>query len=113
MGKSLIINRINNKNHSFYVPAGETEADTFASTFLDGEYQVLKVGTTIGTDTETAVNDVNMMVKNSTSGQKAYLNMLTKSTKSEDELFSAVIGLTINGVLVDEAYIISMKRITY
>ncbi len=112
MGKSLIVNRVNGKNHTFAVPAGETEADTFASTFLDGEYQVLKKGSVVGTDTETDWLDVNLMLKASATGLKTYMNILVKTSKTEEDIFSAVIGLNINGVLVDEAYVISMRHIT-
>jgi len=113
MAKTLIVNRYNNKNHSFYVPTDETNAEAFASTFLDGEYMVLKPGTVVGSDVETAANDVNIMVKNTGTGQKAYFSFMAKSTKSEDEIFSAIMGLTINGVLVDEAYIMSIKPVTF
>ncbi|MEA2110619.1 MAG: hypothetical protein U9P71_01090 [Campylobacterota bacterium] len=111
--KSMLINRFNGKNHTVYLPCDEIQAATFAGAMLDGEYQVLKMGAVSGTEAETVANKVNIMVKNTTSGEKAYFNMLVDSSKSEEEIFAVVIGLTINGVLVDEAYIMSMTEVLY
>ena len=112
MAKSLIINRYNNSNHWITVPADEATADTFASTFLDGEYQVLKFDTAVGTDTETGYQEMQVMVKNTTTKKKTYLNMKVKSNKTENDVFTALIGLTINGIVVDECFLISHKIVT-
>lgn len=112
MAKSLIINRYNNSNHWITVPADEVAADTFASTFLDGEYQVLKYDTSVGTDTETSYQEMQVMVKNATTKMKTYLTMKVKSNKTENEVFAALIGLTVNGIVVDECYLISHKIVT-
>ena len=113
MAKSLILNRVNGTNYQVTVPTDATGAETFAADFLEGEYAVYALGTTQGTDTETEAWDVQVMIKNSTSGVKAYLSLLLKTNKTEEDLFTALKGKTINDVLVDECFILSMKTVTF
>lgn len=113
MAKSLILNRVNSKNYSFNVPTTPANAETFASTFLEGEYAVYELGSTVGTETETDAWDVSVMVKNATSGEKAYLSLLLKTNKTEEDLFTALKGKTINGLVVDECFMMSMKKVTF
>ncbi len=112
MAKSIIINRFNGKNHTITLPATDTVAATFAQNVLEGEYKVYAFDTEVGLDTETSYKEMQVMVKNTTSEMKTYLNLKVKSTKSEEDVFAAVIGLTVNGILIDEAYVISNKLIT-
>jgi TctA family transporter len=111
MAKSMIINRFSGKNNVVYLPCDDTQATSFATDFLDGEYQVLKAGTVSGSDVVTSYYEVGCMVKNTTSGVKAYMNMLVLPTKTEEDIFNSLIGLTINEVLVDEVFIMSMKKV--
>jgi len=111
--KSLILNRINEKNKMFNVPTDETNAAAFASEFLEGEYIVYKFDQEIGTtDTETDVLDTNVMVKNSTTGEKTYFRSYLKSTVSHEDLFATLNGLTINGVVGDEFYVVGQSSVT-
>ncbi|MDP2892853.1 MAG: hypothetical protein Q8N78_00615 [Sulfurimonas sp.] len=109
--KSMIINRYSGKSNTIYLPADDTQATSFAVDFLDGEYQVLKAGTVSGNDVVASYYEVGCMVKNTTSGVKAYMNMLTLSNKTEEDIFNALIGLTINNVLVNEVFIMGMKKV--
>lgn len=111
--KTMIINRVSGKNNTIYVPTDATNAQTFATTFLDGEYQVLSFESEAGNDVVASCYDCNVMVKNSTSGVKSYLSFLAASNKTEEDIFTALKGLTINGVHVDEVYMISMKKVTF
>lgn len=111
--KSMIINRVSGKNSTIYVPTNAANAQTFATTFLDGEYQVLSFESEAGNDIVTSCYECNVMIKNTTSGLKSYLSFLSASNKTEQDVFTALKGLTINGVLVDEIYMISMKKITF
>lgn len=79
---------------------------------LDGEYQVLKFDVESGIDTEVAYKDMQVMVKNSVSKMKTYLNIKVKTSKNEQDVFAVLIGLTVNGIVVDEAFIISDRLIT-
>lgn len=112
MAKTLIRNKLGEKNKSFYVPTNDTNALAFASDFLDGEYEVLEMVGTSGSDVVTIANDVNVMVKSAT-GTKTYFSFLADNTKNEDEIFTALKGLTINGVLVEQAYILGMKQVNF
>jgi len=107
MAKSIIINRFNGKNHHITLPCDDTVATTFASDMLDGEYQVLKFDAEAGSETEVSYKEVQVMVKNTTTKLKTYLNLKVKTSKNEQDIFGALLGLTINGILVDEAFIIS------
>ena len=112
MAKSLIRNKLGQKVKSFYVPATDALATDFATNFLDGEYEVLAYVGTEGSDAVTVANDVNVMVK-ATDGTKTYFSFLADSTKDENAIFSALKGLTLNGVLVAEAYILGMKQVQF
>ncbi|MDD2651722.1 MAG: hypothetical protein PHX44_01650 [Sulfurimonas sp.] len=113
MSKSLVINRFSGKNHSITLPCDDTVAATFASAVLDGEFAVYSLATTSGaSDVETSYKDMQIMVKNSTTAEKTYLNIKVKANKSEEDVFAVLIGMTINGVVVDEAFVISNRLIT-
>lgn len=113
MAKTLIINRLNEKNHSIYIPTSATNAESFASSFLDGEYAIYSLDSSVGTETELEAWDIQVMIKNSTTKVKSYISLLMKSNKTEEDLFTVLKGLTINGVLVDECYITSMKKVIF
>lgn len=112
MAKSIIINRFNQKNHQITLPCDDTVAGAFATALLDGEYQVLKFDTTLGNDVETSYKEMQIMVKNTTTQNKHYLNLKVKTNKSEEDVFAVLIGLTVNGMLIDEAYVISNRLVT-
>lgn len=112
MAKSIIVNRFNQKNHLINLPCDDTVATTVATTLLEGEYQVLKYDTSAGTETETSYKEMQIMVKNSTSKLKHYLNLKIKANKSEEDVFAVLIGATINGVVIDEAFVISNRLVT-
>lgn len=111
MAESLVKNKLGNVVKSFRLPCDDTVAVTFVDAFLDGEYAIYSKGTVSGSDVATSYNDVSVMIKNS-AGLKTYLNLATKSTASEDEIFTALKGLTINGVLADEIAIIKMRAVS-
>lgn len=112
MAKSIVVNRFNNKNHTFALPCADTVAVTFCGSMLDGEYQVFKFDSEAGLETETSYKEMQIMVKNSVSKEKTYLNIKVKASKVEADVFAALMGLTINGIVVDEAFIISDKLVT-
>lgn len=115
MAKSLIINQINGKNSFITVPTGATEAEAFATEFLDGAYGVYGLdSTTSASDVFTTLDEVNIMFKNKTTGLKSYLTALVEPTKTDEAIFAGLMGLTLNGVLIDEAYVLrraTAKRI--
>ena len=110
--KSLVVNRISNKNHTFALPCASTVAVAFATAMLDGEWQVFEFESESGNETETSYKEMQIMVKNATSKEKTYLNIKVKANKVEADVFASLIGLTINGIIVDEAFIISDKLVT-
>lgn len=113
MAKSLLLNRINGKNYSVNLPCSATLANTFAQSFIDGEYAIYNLNSSVGSDVETEAWDIQVMIKNTTTKVKSYISLLMKSNKTEEDLFAVLRGLTINGILVDECYITSMKKVSF
>lgn len=110
--KSLIRNQLGNTIRSFNLPCDSTVAETFATNNLDGEYAIYESEGIAGNDVETQVNQVTSTLKNTTSDKKITIDFYAKSTLSEDEIRTALVGTTINGVSVDEVYIIGMRAYT-
>ena len=111
MGKILVRNKLGQKTLGFNLPADSTTAETFCSTFLDGEYIGYTTTSESGTDTATTYNDVRMQISN-TAGYKAYLNFCAKSSMSETDIYAALVGNTFNGVEADKLVIIGMRGVT-
>lgn len=112
MAESLIVNAVNGKSQFVTVPCSDTDADAFAVEFLEGAYAVYAQTSIVGASDTVAVapDDVNIMFKNKTSGRKGYMTIKVDATTTDGMVFSALIGKTLNGINIDEAYII--KRVT-
>ena len=108
--KTFVKNKLGNKIVNIYLPCGTTEAETFCSNFLDGEYVGYEQTTVEGSAVATPYNQVSVMVKND-AGLKTYLNLAVKSTKSEADIYGALKAKTFNGVKADYLAIISMRAI--
>ncbi len=107
--KSMIRNRVGSKTFTNYLPCGSTEAQAFADAVMDGTTAVYEELSTVGSDAVDTARDVNVMVQNETSGAKAYLNFLIKSTKHEGDVIAALLNKTFDGVLADKVVVISMR----
>jgi hypothetical protein len=112
MAKSIVVNRINGKNNHITLPCDDTVAAAFVADVLDGEYQIFKFDSEAGTETEVSYKEMQVMVKSTTTKEKTYLNMKVATSKTEQDVFAVLLGLTINGIIVDEAFIISDRLIT-
>lgn len=110
MGKTLVKNILGNKTHTFTLPCDDTVASAFCAEFLDGEYAGFVETSTTGTDTPTPYKQVSVVIEN-TLGYKAYLNMAVKATKSEADIYTALTGLTFNGVKAEKIAIIRMSQV--
>lgn len=110
MAESIIVNRVNGRNKFISVPTDATNAQSFATDFLEGLWAVYSHDSSVGSDVVgTAPDVVNVMFKNTTTGAKGYATIYVAKTKTDDQIFSTLMGLTLNGVLVDEAYVISRR----
>ena len=108
--ETLVKNKLGNKTVSFRLPCGTTDAETFCTNFIDGEYIGLEKMSVSGSDVATPYNQVNVMIK-SDAGLKTYMNLAVKSTKTEDEIYTALKGKTFNGVVAQNLAIISMRAV--
>ena len=108
--KTLIKNQLGDKTHSFSLACDDKTAETFCSTFLDGEYAGYKFAGTTGTDTGQSYLDVRIMIKN-TLGAKTYLNFAMPTNKTENDIYSALAGKTFNSVKADYIALIGMRTV--
>lgn len=113
MGKSIIANKLGSKNFNVYLPADATTANTFATTFLDGEFAVYEMASTAGNDTGiTSYFSCTAVCTNMASGAKSYINLALKSTMTEEDVITGLMGLTFNGALTDAVSVINMQLMT-
>lgn len=111
MSKSMIINVVNEKKSFIPVPTNDTLAAEFATNFLDGEFAVYSLlETTPGADVFAELDDVNVMFKDSTTGGKGYMSMLVEPSVTDEVIFASLVGMTLNSVNIDQAYIISRRK---
>jgi len=111
MAKTLIRNVLGGKSFSFYVPATDEKAQEFCATILEGEYEGLIEKGVEGNDTVTGgYNKVTVLIEDN-AGQKLYLNMACPITKSEEDIYNALNGVTLNGVHADKLYVTRMSRV--
>ena len=113
MAQSLIRNKLGSKNVNIYVPAGDAEAATFAAAVLDGTYDVLELTTTAGSDVVTEAEDVTIFYEEEATRKRSYLRFLAKSTKSEMDIITALVGKTFNGIKADKVVITSMRTVQF
>ena len=110
MAKCIIKNKLGNKTHTFTLPCDDTVASAFCASMLDGEYVGYVETSKVGTDVATPYNEVSLMIKNLL-GVKTYLNLAVKSTKSEDDIYTALTGKTYNGVKADNISILKIRSV--
>lgn len=114
MAKSLIKNALGEKMVNNYLPMNASNAITFAQNYLEGTWKVYSSTAETGSDTGVAsANDVNVFLTDTTSGKKAYLRFIANATKNETEIRTALIGLTIDGFIVDKVSIINFAPMTF
>jgi len=111
MAKTLIRNVLGGKSFSFYVPANDENAQGFCSAILQGEYEGLIEQGVEGNDTVAGgYNKVTVLIEDN-AGQKLYVNMACPVTKSEEDIYNALAGVTLNGVHADKMYVTRMTRV--
>lgn len=114
MPKVLIKNALGDKVINSYLPMTPANAATFCADILEGTYKVFEATTEAGNDTGvTLAYDTQLQVRNVTTGKKTYLRFIAKSNKNPDDIQTALIGLTINGILVDEVVIIGFRPMSF
>ncbi len=112
--KSLIRNQLGDKLVNNYVPMSAANAATLATIFLLGTWKVYSaLSTKVDSKTDVSGLDVSVQVSDTTTGKKAYLNFIVGATKNEDDIRAVLIGLTINGVVIDKVAIIKMSPMTF
>lgn len=111
MPKTLLTNRVNGKTKTYAIPASPALAADFAATFLDGEYAVYKSVGKHGSDVVTVAPTL-ISVKfwaDTNPNAKGFANFVLPSTKTENDLFAAMIGLTLNGIKIDQVASMSQR----
>lgn len=111
MAKTLIRNKLGNNNIvGMALSCGAEKAKAFADEFLQGEYAIYERKQSAGNEVEAEFYRTTITGK-SQAGLKTTFTLLTKAGKNENEVMNAFKELTINGVKLDEVYIISMSKV--
>ena len=112
MAKSLIRNTLGSRTFGFAVPADGAAAKTFADNNLDGKYVVYEVESTSGNDVVTDLWDVTVTGKSATTKGKHTFQVYADFSKTEDEIRTALLNKTFNGVKFEEVFITNMTPVT-
>ena len=112
MAKSLIRNTLGSRTFGFAVPADGATAKTFADNNLDGKYVVYEVESTSGNEVETDVWDVTVTGKSATTKGKHTFQFYANFNKTEDEIHTALLNKTFNGVKFEEVFITNLQQVT-
>ena len=99
MAKSLIRNTLGNRTFGFAVPADGATAKTFAENNLDGKFVV-------------DLWDVTVTGKSATTKTKHSFQFYAKFNKTEDEIRTALLNKTFDGVKFEEVFVINMQQVT-
>jgi len=111
MPKTLLTNRVNGKTKTYALPTDAAGAQTFAETFLEGEYAIYQSEGKSGSDVVTvAPTTISVAFWNDANPRnRGYANFVIASTKTENDLFAVLIGKTLNGILIDQVSTMSQK----
>ncbi len=102
MAKSLVINTLGGKRKFVFLPCNDTTAAAFASSFLDGEHAVYAKESESGTDTGIlSATKVSVFGRDTTTFKSTTLSFTAKSSKSDEDIITALTGKTYNGVKFD------------
>ena len=112
MGKSLIRNTLGNRTFGFAVPADGATAKTFAENNLDGKFVVYEVESTSGNEVVADLWDVTVTGKSAASKAKTTFQFYADYSKDEDEIRTALLNKTFNGVKFEEVFVINMQHVT-
>lgn len=106
MALSIVKNRINGKVKTVKLPCTGEEAKAVADTFFEGVYEVFESEAVAGSDAVALADAVkmNIMAKDDTTEDKTYFNLVVNANKKHDDIFTALKGLTLNGVKIDTVY---------
>ena len=112
--KCLVKNALGDKVLNMYLPMSSANAFTLMESVGEGTYKVFELLSLAGTDnTVFSANDCQVQVRDSATGKKAYLRFIAKSSKNPDEIQTALTGLTVNGILINEVVIISFRPMVF
>ncbi|MDD4949646.1 hypothetical protein [Sulfuricurvum sp.] len=113
--KSMIKNKLGDTTLTSYLPMTGANAVTLMEAVSEGTYEVFESdGGQVGTDAGvTLCYDVKVQLRDSATGKKDYLNILAKSSVSPEEIQTALTGITINMIKVDEVVVLLYSPITF
>lgn len=109
--KSVISNIVSGKTKYISVPTNAVNAQAFAENFLEGDYAIYAQSSVVGTDTVTVAPVIfDVYFKNVASDDKGYLTLWVPHNKTENDVITALTGLSLNGV-VDIDYVFCKQRV--
>lgn len=112
--KVLVKNALGDKMVNSYLPMTVANAQTLIEDVCEGTWAIYEEMSVSGTDVGvTIAYDTQVQVRNSTTNKKAYLRFIAKSTQNPDSIQTALTGLTVNGILIDEVVIIAFRPMSF
>lgn len=112
--KCLIKNSLGATVVNNYVPMTSVNAATLATDLFEGTWKVFEETSMVGSDAAVVLAyDTQLQVRNSVTGKKTYLRFIAKSTKNPDDIQTALIGTTINGIVIDEVVVIAFRPMSF
>ena len=111
--KTMITQKLGEKTITNYIPANASDALAFAGAVMDGELTAYSASAPTGSDQASSSFATTVMIQQDSNNEKAYLNLVLKSTKDELDLFPALQGKTFNGVKADKIVMISFRGQTH
>ena len=111
MAKVLFRNKLGNTTKTSALPCSATDAVTIVEAVTVGEYAIFENTSTSGTDSNPASYRVASLMLKSLNEEKTYVNIAIPSTKGTADIKTAFEGTTVNGVLVEEIVVLSLREI--
>ena len=110
--KTMVKNKLGSRKHTITLPSDNTVAQEFADTFLDGEYQIFEKQSDNGaSDVESVYYRMTALLISDTNHLKAYINLVVPQSKSEDDVRTALMGKTINGVKAERIIFRDVRKV--
>jgi len=109
--RTMVLNTVNAKTSTYFLPCTSAQATAFASAFLEGEYAVYeKAPADVGTETVTVAPTLfSVKMRDDTTKDIAFANFVVPASKTENDLFAVLMGKTLNGIHVDFVETVSQR----
>lgn len=108
--KTMVLNTVNAKTSTYFFPCTAEQAQAFCTEFLEGEYAVYEKSGEEGNETVAVAPTLfSVKMRDETTKDIAFANFVVPASKTENDLFTVLLGKTLNGVKVDYVETVSQR----